>query len=605
TVDIHKEKVARRGIGTLASSKPTGHRLKIMAPPEQEKAARYSRRAIDPSALDHLGHGVTTSEHSEKQRHPSCELKPQQQIAENKGSLRQKMQGGGASKRRPPSKPPVSPPMAPSVPYSEQGLPPPPSIPFPPAGPFLPPDDDVIVPPPPPPLGDLSAPLAVGIPSPPPPPGIGGAVPVPPPPPGIPSPPTPPGIGGTVPAPPPLPGTPSPPPHPSIGGTTVDIHKEKVARRGIGTLASSKPTGHRLKIMAPPEQEKAARYSRRAIDPSALDHLGHGVTTSEHSEKQRHPSCELKPQQQIAENKGSLRQKMQGGGASKRRPPSKPPVSPPMAPSVPYSEQGLPPPPSIPFPPAGPFLPPDDDVIVPPPPPPLGDLSAPLAVGIPSPPPPPGIGGAVPVPPPPPGIPSPPTPPGIGGTVPAPPPLPGTPSPPPHPSIGGTVPTPPPPPSIPSHPPPPSIGGAAVPTPPAPPGIPSPPPPPSIGEAVPAPPPFPSIPSPPPPPSIGGAVSDLPPPPSSMLDGAARLPELDSMNPLPIPPEEGLSLTPKNYIEKVVSLYEYERQLGDELTFQEGVIIYVIKKNDDGWYEGVTEAGETGLFPENYVAVCL
>lgn len=55
---------------------------------------------------------------------------------------------------------------------------------------------------------------------------------------------------------------------------TVDIHKEKVARRGIGTLASSKPTGHRLKIMAPPEQEKAARYSRRAIDPSALDHLG-------------------------------------------------------------------------------------------------------------------------------------------------------------------------------------------------------------------------------------------------------------------------------------------------------------------------------------------
>jgi len=77
------------------------------------------------------------------------------------------------------------------------------------------------------------------------------------------------------------------------------------------------------------------------------------------------------------------------------------------------------------------------------------------------------------------------------------------------------------------------------------------------------------------------------------------------MNPLPIPPEEGLSLTPKNYIEKVVSLYEYERQLGDELTFQEGVIIYVIKKNDDGWYEGVTEAGETGLFPENYVAVCL
>lgn len=47
-----------------------------------------------------------------------------------------------------------------------------------------------------------------------------------------------------------------------------------MARRGIGTLASSKPTGRGIKIMAPPEQEKAARYSRQAIDYSALDHLG-------------------------------------------------------------------------------------------------------------------------------------------------------------------------------------------------------------------------------------------------------------------------------------------------------------------------------------------
>lgn len=92
-----------------------------------------------------------------------------------------------------------------------------------------------------------------------------------------------------------------------------------------------------------------------------------------------------------------------------------------------------------------------------------------------------------------------------------------------------------------------------------------------------------------------------------MLDGAAELPAPGSMNPLPLPPEEGLtkSLIPKNYIEKVVSLYEYEQQRGDELTFQEGVIMYVTKKNDDGWYEGVTEGGETGLFPGNYVAVCL
>ena len=55
----------------------------------------------------------------------------------------------------------------------------------------------------------------------------------------------------------------------------------------------------------------------------------------------------------------------------------------------------------------------------------------------------------------------------------------------------------------------------------------------------------------------------------------------------------------------MVSLYEYEQRREDELTFQEGVIIYVIKKHDDGWYEGVTEGGETGFFPENYVAICL
>ena len=55
----------------------------------------------------------------------------------------------------------------------------------------------------------------------------------------------------------------------------------------------------------------------------------------------------------------------------------------------------------------------------------------------------------------------------------------------------------------------------------------------------------------------------------------------------------------------VVSLYEYNQQRDDELTFAEGVIIYVIKKNDDGWFEGVTEGGATGLFPGNYVETCL
>lgn len=50
----------------------------------------------------------------------------------------------------------------------------------------------------------------------------------------------------------------------------------------------------------------------------------------------------------------------------------------------------------------------------------------------------------------------------------------------------------------------------------------------------------------------------------------------------------------------VVAIYDYMQDKEDELTFQEGAIIYVIKKNDDGWYEGVMN-GTTGLFPGNYV----
>lgn len=50
----------------------------------------------------------------------------------------------------------------------------------------------------------------------------------------------------------------------------------------------------------------------------------------------------------------------------------------------------------------------------------------------------------------------------------------------------------------------------------------------------------------------------------------------------------------------VVAIYDYMQDKEDELSFHEGAIIYVIKKNDDGWYEGVM-SGNTGLFPGNYV----
>uniref|UniRef100_A0A3B3CQI1 Abl-interactor 2b n=1 Tax=Oryzias melastigma TaxID=30732 RepID=A0A3B3CQI1_ORYME len=64
--------------------------------------------------------------------------------------------------------------------------------------------------------------------------------------------------------------------------------------------------------------------------------------------------------------------------------------------------------------------------------------------------------------------------------------------------------------------------------------------------------------------------------------------------------EEDPPWAPRSYMEKVVAIYDYSRDKEDELSFQEGAIIYVIKKNDDGWFEGVMN-GTTGLFPGNYV----
>ena len=52
----------------------------------------------------------------------------------------------------------------------------------------------------------------------------------------------------------------------------------------------------------------------------------------------------------------------------------------------------------------------------------------------------------------------------------------------------------------------------------------------------------------------------------------------------------------------VEALYDYSKDKDDELSFTAGTVIYVLKKNDDGWYEGVAD-GVTGLFPGNYVDV--
>ncbi|XP_063733735.1 abl interactor 2b isoform X6 [Eleginops maclovinus] len=114
-------------------------------------------------------------------------------------------------------------------------------------------------------------------------------------------------------------------------------------------------------------------------------------------------------------------------------------------------------------------------------------------------------------------------------------------------------------------------------------------------------------------------VADVPPPPPP-----AEEPVFEEPTPPPPPPEEyeddeeedeeesavveysdpyaeeDPPWAPRTYQEKVVAIYDYARDKEDELSFQEGAIIYVIKKNDDGWYEGVMN-GTTGLFPGNYV----
>uniref|UniRef100_I3K340 Abl-interactor 2b n=1 Tax=Oreochromis niloticus TaxID=8128 RepID=I3K340_ORENI len=74
---------------------------------------------------------------------------------------------------------------------------------------------------------------------------------------------------------------------------TVDIHKEKVARREIGILTTNKNTSRTHKIIAPANPERPVRYIRKPIDYSLLDDMGHGVkvrTPSHQPPTQKPPS---------------------------------------------------------------------------------------------------------------------------------------------------------------------------------------------------------------------------------------------------------------------------------------------------------------------------
>lgn len=343
---------------------------------------------------------------------------------------------------------------------------------------------------------------------------------------------------------------------------TVDIHKEKVARREIGILTTNKNTSRTHKIIAPANLERPVRYIRKPIDYTILDDIGHGVKVST--------------------------QNMKMGGLPRTTPPTQKPPSPPMSGKgtlgrhSPYRTLEPVRPPVVP----NDYVPSPTRNMAPSQQSPVRTASVNQRNRTYS-----SSGSS-------------------GGS---------------HPSSRSSsrensgsgsvgvpiaVPTPSPPSVFPGHPvqfysmnrpasrhTPPTIGGSL--------------PyrrPPSITSQT-------SLQN-----QMNGGpfynqnpVSDTPPPPPPVEE-----PVFDESPPPPPPPEdyeeeeaavveysdpyaeEDPPWAPRAYLEKVVAIYDYTKDKEDELSFQEGAIIYVIKKNDDGWYEGVMN-GVTGLFPGNYV----
>ncbi|XP_070291608.1 abl interactor 2 isoform X13 [Salvelinus sp. IW2-2015] len=343
---------------------------------------------------------------------------------------------------------------------------------------------------------------------------------------------------------------------------TVDIHKEKVARREIGILTTNKNTSRTHKIIAPANPERPVRYIRKPIDYSLLDDMGHGVKW-------------------LLRFKASA-QNMKAGAAGLPRtnPPTQKPPSPPMSGkgtigsgssggSHPSSSSR-----SSSRENSG-----------------SGSVGLPIAVPTPAPPP-TAFPGAPqffsmnrPV--------QPQNPPAVGGSLPyrRPASLTGQPNSnmplvlnQPQPNGGphfNQVPGPlvaPPPPSMQITPQLPLMGFVA-----------------RVQETI--------SDVPPPPPPVEEAVFEEPtPPPPPPEDYEDDEEEEESAVVEYSDPyaEEDPPWAPRTYMEKVVAIYDYAADKEDELSFNEGAIIYVIKKNDDGWYEG-TMSGTTGLFPGNYV----
>uniref|UniRef100_A0A3Q2Q6A8 Abl interactor 2 n=1 Tax=Fundulus heteroclitus TaxID=8078 RepID=A0A3Q2Q6A8_FUNHE len=290
---------------------------------------------------------------------------------------------------------------------------------------------------------------------------------------------------------------------------TVDIHKEKVARREIGILTTNKNTARSHKIIAPANLERPVRYIRKPIDYGVLDDTGHGVK-----------SMKL------------------GGGLSRSNPPTQKPPSPPRAGkgilgcNSPYRTLEPVRPPVVPNDYAS--SPTRNNTGA-------GQLPSPVRTA---------TLNHVNV--------------GLKSEW--------------YPNLPPTV--------FAASPPPPSLLQFT-------PQLPL------MGFVA----------------RVQESITDTPPPsqPSETHSGP------DDSLPTPKPSEDGHveddskvveysdpyaeedpPWAPRNYLEKVVAVYDYTADKEDELSFQEGAIIYVVKKNEDGWFEGVMNA-TTGLFPGNYV----
>ncbi|XP_015238813.1 PREDICTED: abl interactor 2-like [Cyprinodon variegatus] len=403
---------------------------------------------------------------------------------------------------------------------------------------------------------------------------------------------------------------------------TVDIHKEKVARREIGILTTNKNTSRSHKIVAPANLERPVRYIRKPIDYSVLDDTGHGVKW-------------------LMRFKVNGQQSLKLGGLSRSNPPTQKPPSPPRAgkgilghknspyrtlepvrpPVVPNDYASSPtrnnmgagqlPSPvrtatlnqrprtyrnspahqadSSPHRNSQTNLPNTNTSPPPNPSPSTSEVQSQLS-SLPPPAPPPSLSSSSPA---------------EGPIVPQfysmnrPQPRQQTPQ------VGGSLP----------YRRPPSVTGQPIPT----------------HNHVNGGPYYNQSPASPPPPSLLQYTPQLP-----LMGFVARVQEsiTDTLPPQPAaenqsgpddslsspkPSEEGHAeddskvveysdpyaeedppWAPRSYLEKVVAVYDYTADKEDELSFQEGAIIYVVKKNEDGWFEGVMNA-TTGLFPGNYV----